>query len=41
MFKKIKRFYALHLYTCDQVWEFVEGGAITEAQFTEIVGGSK
>lgn len=38
MFKKIKRFYDLGLYTKEQVHDFVDKGVITEEQYIEIVG---
>lgn len=38
MFKKIKKFYDLGLYTKEQVHDFVDKGVITEEQYIEIVG---
>lgn len=38
MFKKIKRFYDLGLYTKEQVHDFVDKGVISEEQYIEIVG---
>lgn len=41
MYEKIKKFYAMHLYSREQVWMFVEKEVITQEQFAEIVGDSE
>ena len=38
MFAKIKRFYNLHIYSKEQVAQFVAKGAITAEQYEQIVG---
>ena len=38
MFKKIKKFYDMGLYTAAQVHKFVDKGVITEEQYVSIVG---
>lgn len=38
MFKRIKKFFDLGLYTVDQVKVFVLKGVITEKQYKEITG---
>ena len=37
MFEKIKKFYRMHLYTKEQVHQFVDKGIITEEEYVEIV----
>ena len=39
MFKKVKRFYELGLYTKEQVKMFVTKGVLTETEYEMIVGG--
>lgn len=37
MFKKIKRFYDMKLYTKEMLYKFVEKGVITEEQYLDII----
>lgn len=41
MYEKINKFYALHLYTKEQVMAFVERNVISLEEYNEIVGDSK
>ena len=38
MFKKLKRFFNLKLYTKKQIHQFAEKGVITPVQYTAITG---
>lgn len=38
MFEKIRKFYRLHLYSKEQVAQYVVKGVITAAQYEQITG---